>query len=86
MGKLGDPVYLLVWRDTSSDAHVIQEKPPFNGTHSEKQEFLAKWEGPVNEEINKIHPNVSFREVSPIFPCNVKANYFSMQGYFHPEV
>ena len=75
VGKLGDPVYLLVWRDTSSDAHIIQEKPPFNGTHAEKQEFLARWEGLVNAEIAHLHPNVSFLGVSANFPC-INCNFF----------
>ncbi len=58
-GRLHDPVYLLVWRDTCSGAHMIQEAPPFQGTHEERQEFLARWEGPVNDKIAYKHPHVS---------------------------
>ncbi len=65
---MADPVYLLVWRDTSSDAHVIQESPPFEGTHTEKQEFLARWEGLVNAEIAHLHPHVRILKVSVAFP------------------
>ena len=61
MGRLGDAVYLLVWRDTTSGAHMIQEAPPFQGTHEERQEFLARWEGPVNDKIAFKHPYVSHR-------------------------
>lgn len=66
-------MYLLVWRDTSSNAHVIQEKPPFNGTHAEKAEFIARWEDLVNAEIAHEHPNVSFLRISQNFP---RANLF----------
>ena len=67
MGRLDDPVYLLVWRDTTSGAHMIQESPPYQGTHEERQEFLARWEAPVNDKIAHKHPHVSphgFREFS----------------------
>ncbi len=76
-------MYLLVWRDTSSGAHVIQEEPPFQGTHEERQEFLAKWEGQVNAMIDHMHPHVSPRGIRES-SATIK-RFLSLQGYFHPE-
>ncbi len=61
VGKLSDPVYLLVWRDTWSKAYIIQEEPPLRGTDESKDAFIARWEDKVNEEIDKKYPQVKPR-------------------------
>ncbi len=64
-GKLDQPVYLLVWRDSEAKTFVIEETPPYDGDEEAKEAFMARWEEAVNDEIAEKHPNVSFSVQNP---------------------
>ncbi len=77
IGKLTDPVHLLVWRDTWSKAYVIQEEPPLRGTDEAKEAFMDRWQEAVDARINFKHPQVK--------PCGKRIkNKKTYLGYFFP--
>ncbi len=64
-GRLSEPFYRMIWRDTHGGAHMIQEEAPFTGTHQEKQEYVARWHNIVEDKLADKHPNVSFPGETP---------------------
>ncbi len=84
-GRLTEPFYRLVWRDTHGGAFMIQQEAPFHGTHQEQLDFVATWENIVEEKLASKHPNVS---VSPKKTQKNTATLCSipLQGYVHPVI
>ncbi len=79
-GKLDEPIYLLVWRDSDAKVYVIEETPPFDGDGEAKDAFVARWQDAVDEAIAEKHPNVSDSVVIPHHFCIVKWTFNVFSG------
>ena len=55
---------------------MIQEEAPFNGTHQEKAEYVARWQAIVEDKLADKHRKTNVR-VSLVFPREFPYLYFS---------
>ncbi len=60
-GRLSEPFYKLIWRDTHGGAFMIQEEAPFKGTHQEQADFVARWEAIVEDRLAEKHQKTNVR-------------------------
>ncbi len=42
-----------------TNAYQLQEPAPFNGTHLEKADWVARWQPIVEAKVEELFPNVS---------------------------
>ena len=54
----GDPMMVMLWRDTKSGVRVVDEPAPLHGSQEEKDQYLDRWNAKVEAKLAEFFPNV----------------------------